>query len=73
MKYVYNNSVKLLFGNSTKSETIVLAKLYACIIVGSIGFQRVSMLAIGSVRKGAVDDPRFHIFSILFHILALTV
>ena len=44
------------------TATIALAKFFAYIIAGSIGFQRVAVPAIGSVRKAAVDDRRLHIF-----------
>ena len=40
---------------------------FANVIVGSIGFQRVAELAIGSVLKGAVDGRRLRIFWIFFH------
>lgn len=35
---------------------------FTYIIVGSIGFRRVAVLAIGSVRKETIDDSRFHLF-----------
>ena len=36
-----------------------LAKFFAYVISGSIGFQRVAVLAIGLIRKGAVEDSPF--------------
>ncbi len=45
--------------------TIALANFFAHVIVGSIGFQRVALRAIGFVRNGAVHDSRFHNFWIL--------
>ena len=50
--------------------TIALAKFFANIIAGSIGFRRVAELAIGFVRKAAVDDRRLHIFWTFFKFLA---
>ena len=50
---------------------IILAKFFSYVSAGSIGFRRVAVLAIGSVRKGVVDDrPFFKIFFSKF--LALT-
>ena len=42
---------------------IALAKFFSYVI----GFRRVVVLAIGSVRKGAVDDRRLYIFGYFFH------
>ena len=42
--------------------TIALAKFLAYVIAGSIGFRRVAVLAIGLVRKGAVNDCHLEIF-----------
>ena len=47
--------------------TIGLAKFFAYVCASSIGFERVAVLAIGLVRKGAVNNSRFHIFGIFFH------
>ena len=53
---------------------IALAKYFAHVIAGSIGFQRVVVLAIGTVRKAAVDDRRLRIFwTFFFKSLAPTV
>ena len=49
--------------------TIALAKFFSSwtpVIAGSIGFQRVAVVAIGLVQKGAVDDWRFRIILIFF-------
>ena len=46
--------------------TIALAKFFSYVIVGSIGFQQVAVLAIGSVGKGAVDNQRLRIFWVFF-------
>ncbi len=37
-------------------------QLFAYVIAGSIGFERVAVLAIGLVRKGAVNDSQYRIF-----------
>ena len=36
-------------------RTIAMAKFFVHVVAGSIGFQRVAVLAIGLVRKGAND------------------
>ncbi len=53
------------FGKSWYPEnqtTIALAKFFPYVIAGSIGFVRLSVLAIGLVRQEVVNDPRFRIF-----------
>ena len=46
--------------------TIALAKFFTYVIAVSIGFQRVAVPPIGSVRKAAVDGRRLCIFWIFF-------
>ena len=50
--------------------TIAMAKFFAHVIAGSIGFRRVVVLAIRSVRKGGVDAPRFLIYGTLFYVVS---
>ena len=42
--------------------TIALAKFFVYVIAGSNGFERVVVLPIGLVRKGAVNDCHLEIF-----------
>ena len=44
--------------------TVAWAKSFTYIIAGSIGFERVAVVTIGLVRKGAVDYLRFRIFGV---------
>ena len=53
--------------------TTALATCFVYVIAGSIGFERVSVLTIGLVRKGLFYYSRFRIFGVFFILLALTV
>ena len=50
---------------------ITWVKFFVFVMAGSIGFQRVAVLAIGLVRKAAVDDRHFLILlDTFFHIFS---
>ena len=48
-------------------------RFFSNVKADSIGFERVAVLAIGLVRKGAVDDRRLRFLESFFTFLALTV
>ena len=54
-------------GNSPKSGDEHISQVFAFVFAGSIGFQRVVLLAIGLVQRRGVDDSRFRIFGFIFH------
>ena len=54
-------------GNSPKSDDDPIGQVFAYVIAGSNGFERVAVLRIGSIRKAAVHDSRTRIFRIFFH------
>ena len=61
-------------GNSPKrGDTGIGQVFFVYVNTGSIGFRRVAVLAIGLVRKEAVDDRRLDFFGYFFYIFSPTV